>query len=195
MRFHSVCQLVILVFIVVVTINWEFLPQTRSFSSQIKDKIFISIINLKNTRTGQISTLYAILSTSLSITLRYNLPCSAWTALTLTGQPSWPCFHNLPIPWYFLPSSSSSPPGLCLRHQVQKPKPYLLLFCLATGCRHLYPTNNFKLRSKVSKHHLVYVRISSSLRNSMSGATSSQGQFLALKYVVTDQISAVHLFW
>ena len=31
------------------------------------------------------------------------------------------------------------------------------------GCQHLYSTSSFKLRSKVTQHHLVYMRTSSSL--------------------------------
>lgn len=80
MRFHSASQLIIHLLIVVVNIKWGFRPQTTPFSSQIKDKIFIFIIDLKSTKADQISSLYAILSTSLSLTLRYNLLCSAWAA-------------------------------------------------------------------------------------------------------------------
>jgi hypothetical protein len=56
-----------------------------------------------STRAGQILTLYAILSTPLSITLKYNLPCFVWATPTLTGRSSWLCSHDLPALWWCLP--------------------------------------------------------------------------------------------
>lgn len=49
------------------------------------------------------------------------------------------------------------------------PKPqglklHLPLFCLAIGCWHLYLTTSFTLKSKVTYHYLVYMRILSSLK-------------------------------
>lgn len=70
------------------------------YCSQIRDtETFRLIIGLK--RAGQISTFYAILSTSLWASLRHHLPCSAWAAPTPSGPPSW---HA--TPWHLLPSSS-----------------------------------------------------------------------------------------
>ena len=70
-----------------------------------RHKTFIFIISLNITRAGQTSTPHAILSTSLSVTLRYDLPRSPWAALpalTPTGQTSQPCSHNSSLPLFLL---------------------------------------------------------------------------------------------
>jgi hypothetical protein len=61
-------------------------------------KAFINKINLNSTRAGHISTLFAILSTSLSITLSYNLEISIWASSLHTGQSSLSFFHGSTTP-------------------------------------------------------------------------------------------------
>jgi hypothetical protein len=145
-----------------------------------RHKTFIFIISLKSTRTRQISTLYAILSTSLSITPKDNLSCSIWATPTPIGWPLWPHFYNPPTLKCLLPS----PLGLCLRPQPQELKSCLPLFCSATGCRHLYSTNSFKLRSKVCTTKAGVCENSLVLRQLDLGI-----QNLALQYIATDQTS------
>lgn len=50
------------------------------------------------------NTLYAIMSISLPITLRYDLLCSAWAFLTQTSWPSWP-FLTISYPVAYSPHS------------------------------------------------------------------------------------------
>lgn len=61
-------------------------PNKRYKSFYIYHK---STIYNRSTRAGQIATLCASLSTSLSITPRYHWPCSTWAAPAPTGQHSW----------------------------------------------------------------------------------------------------------
>ena len=83
-----------------------------------------------------IPTFYAILSTSLSITQRYNLPCSAWAAPTPPGRSSWPCTHDLlPHGTVLSPPSSSLFWSLTQTLGAEAPP---TLFCPAIGYRHLY---------------------------------------------------------
>lgn len=72
-------------------------------------------------------------------------------------------------PWGLPSSSLLLAHGLCLRSRGLEPTPCLPLFHPAICCRHLFLTNNFKLRNKFAQHHLVYMRISSSLRISSWG--------------------------
>lgn len=62
--------------------------------------------------------------------------------------------------------------------------PYPLPFFLPSyiGCRHLYSTNSFKYRSKLTYHHCVYMQIISSL-----GASRPWGP----QYIAKDQTSTV----
>lgn len=56
-----------------------------------------------------------------------------------------------------------SPCGPPQTHSPGIETPATSLFCPTIGCRHLYSSNRFKLKSKVTQHHLVYVKISLSL--------------------------------
>lgn len=118
-----------------------------------RHKPLLFIISFNSTRAGQIPTLSAIWSTSLSTTLCYNSPCLVWAFPTPTGQSSWPCSHNSPNVRHPLLSFvllSSRPYDFSIRSQAQDLKLHLPLFCSAIGCQHIYSTNNFKLRSKVT---------------------------------------------
>jgi hypothetical protein len=52
-----------------------------------RHKTFIFMISLNSSRVRQISTLSAIMSTSLPITPSYDLPCSIWAAHITIGSP------------------------------------------------------------------------------------------------------------
>lgn len=54
------------------------------------------IVSLISTKAGQVSTLYAILSIFLSLTLRHDFPCSVWATPIPTVWPSWPYSHDPP---------------------------------------------------------------------------------------------------
>ena len=92
---------------------------------------------------------------------QHDLSGSARAALTLT---SWPTLMTDPFTTLVSYSLSTfSLLSLCGPASDPKPggsKPCLSLFCPAIGCRHLYSTNSFKLRSKFTYHILVYMRIS-----------------------------------
>ena len=105
--------------------------------SNKRHKTFIFIINLIVLDLDRYQP-SAILSTFLSITLRYNLLCFSWTAPTSTGWSSQPCSHNAPTLWWLLPSSTLLPQSLCLRHQAWDLKLCLPLFYAATSHRHLH---------------------------------------------------------
>jgi hypothetical protein len=72
--------------------------------------------------------------------------------------------------------------------QAGKLKAHLLLFCPAIGCRHFYSTNSFKLRSKVTYLHLVYVRTLFSLGQPDWGWGRGKA-VLAFQYISKDQTS------
>jgi hypothetical protein len=79
------------------------------------------------------------------------MPCSIWAILTPIGQPLWPCFYDS----YAIVSSPLSafsllPLVVLTLTQAQEPKLCLSLFYSITGSRHLYSTNSFKLKSKVT---------------------------------------------
>lgn len=112
----------------------------------------------------------AILSTSLTITLRYHLPCCSWTAPTPTGRHSWPCAYDPPASWLLLPSFLPSllSPRLCLRPQAWKlsaPPTFLLPIY-----RHLYyPIVDNLEGGGFTQQKQVYMRICSSWRNQILG--------------------------
>lgn len=80
-------------------------------------------------------------------------------------------------------SSLLSPRGLSPDPKPQEQKPHLPLLCPAIGCRHLYSTNSFILRSRVTYHHLEFVRISSFLRQPDLG-----GEYLTIHYIIITLI-------
>lgn len=109
------------------------------------------------------------------------MPYSTWAAL----NSNWLCFHVSPIPCHLFLSPSSLPScGPLQPHPPQTRVPYPLPFFLPSyiGCRHLYSTNSFKYRSKLTYHHCVYMQIISSL-----GASRPWGP----QYIAKDQTSTV----
>jgi hypothetical protein len=104
---------------------------------------------------------------------------SYWSALVASSQN--PLLHGA---FSSFPHPSPHPRFPASDHKPQELKPNLPLFCPALGWSHLYSTNSFKLRSKVTEHHLVYVRMSSSLRQ-----PGFRGQYLVLQYTAADQTS------
>lgn len=96
--------------------------------------------------------------------------CSAWAALTPALMTT---FYDSPIPGVFSLHLLSLLLWSSHRPQAREPKPHLPPFRPAIGCGHLYSTNSFKLRSKVTQPRLVSVRISSSLGNQTWGPVFS----------------------
>ena len=74
----------------------------------------------------------------MSITPRYNQPCSAWAALTPVASPHGQVSQSL-IPWRLL-----FPPALHGHPGNSK-----TLLPPVIGCSHFYLTKGFKLRNKV----------------------------------------------
>lgn len=104
---------------VVVNIIWEFLLHFRSFIP--KPLYFISS---KAFELGRYQPLYAILSSFMSITLRYHLTCSTWASLTPTAGLHHGDFFILP---FLFPLETPSLETFSA--------PSLLL---SPGCKHLY---------------------------------------------------------
>lgn len=118
--------------------HWVGVAPLRPYTSDInkRHKTFYIYNKLKSTRAGQISTLYAVLSASLSITLRYL--CHVLPVLFLLWQAKPQGQHSWSI-YTIATSFSSFPPSLSCWSLPEAPSPdpktHLHLFSPATGYR------------------------------------------------------------
>jgi hypothetical protein len=111
------------------------------------------------------------MSTTLSITTSYNLPCCLWTAF----NSSWPALMAM---FLFLTHRVFSPPSPSPRSPCLQPQPksnsHFSVFCPAIGCRHLYSPMGITWGSRL--HSITWV-------NPRICSLGQLGLYLALQHI------------